>query len=260
MTENLDEQEMQFDDLECMSDLPDFLSVDAMSHHERSQESYETESNALTSISDAQRQQKISDAETYGPRFCQIFRTYSQTLSKPIDTTRHLMALCTDHLISFCKWARESEANITFIRETLLEHDYLRTEVRNGIVMVLIYTFASIKAEGIEGLDMFLTLQDADTGLGIANKFSLKIYNDPYFYLSFLKSSISGLIDAGAIPDNERQNQPKRNRVQFENQEELIAFSQLQNAIVTLLDDGNNADTRTMLLQITNYWQQKVKV
>ena len=70
--------------------------------------------------------------------------------------------------------------------------------------MVLIYTFASIKAqEGIEGLDMFATFQDSETGLGIANKFSLKIYNDPYSYLSFLKSSVSGLIDAGSIPDNE---------------------------------------------------------
>lgn len=203
---------------------------------------------------------RVSDALTYGPRFCQLFREYTQTLGKPVNVDRHLMSLCTEHLVPFCKWARESEAKTATIRTTLLEYDYLRPEVRNGIVMVIIYTFASIKATRDEGIDMFITLHDTEKGLGIANKFSLKIYNDPFMYLSFLKISISALIDAGAIPDNERVNQPKRNKVMVENKEELDAYDQIQKRLVSLLDSGDNAGAKHIVLLITNYWQQRAKV
>ena len=54
---------------------------------------------------------------------------------------------------------------------------------------------------------MFLVLQEPDTGLGIVNKTSLKIYNDPFCFFSFLKACMSGLIDAGKLPENERLNQ-----------------------------------------------------
>lgn len=203
---------------------------------------------------------KVSDALTYGPRFCQLFREYTQTLSKPVNIDRHLMSLCTEHLVPFCKWARENEAKTTNIRATLLEYDYLRPEVRNGIVMVIIYTFASIKATRESGTDMFMTLQDTEKGLGIANKFSLKIYNDPFMYLSFLKISISALIDAGAIPDNERVNQPKRNKVMVENKEELDAYDQIQRRLISLLDSGDNAGAKHAVSLMTNYWQQRAKV
>lgn len=203
---------------------------------------------------------KVSDAQTYGPKFCQLFREYSQHLGKPINYDRHLMSLCTEHLVPFCKWAREDEAKSIAIRSTLNECDYLRPEVRNGIVMVLIYTFASIKATRESYHDMFITLQDTERGFGIANKFSMKIYNDPFMYLSFLKISISALIDAGAIPDNERINQPKRNKVTAENKEELDAYDQLQRRLVSLLDGGDNAGAKHMVLLITNYWQQRAKV
>ena len=203
---------------------------------------------------------KLSDALIYGPRFCQVFREYTETLGKPVNVDRHLMSLCTEHLVPFCKWARENEAKTTSIRGTLLEFDYLRPEVRNGIVMVIIYTFASIKATRESGLDMFITLQDTEKGLGIANKFSLKIYNDPFMYLSFLKISISALIDAGAIPDNERINQPKRNKAMVENKEELDAYDQIQKRLVSLLDSGDNAGAKHIVLLITNYWQQRAKV
>lgn len=178
---------------------------------------------------------KVSDAVTYGPKFCQLFREYCQHLGKPINFDRHLMSLCTEHLVPFCKWAREDEAKSISIRSTLNECDYLRPEVRNGIVMVLIYTFASIKGTRESYQDMFYTLQDTERGFGIANKFSMKIYNDPFMYLSFLKISISALIDAGAIPDNERINQPKRSKVTPENKEELDAYDQLQRRLVSLL-------------------------
>lgn len=203
---------------------------------------------------------KVSDAFTYGPRFCQLFREYTVATNKTVNVDRHLMSLCTEHLVPFCKWARENEAKTNSIRATLLEYDYLRPEVRNGIVMVIIYTFASIKATRETGTDMFMTLQDPDRGLGIANKFSLKIYNDPFMYLSFLKITISALIDAGAIPDNERVNQPKRNKVMVENKEELEAYDQIQKRLLGLLDSGDNAGAKYVVLQITNYWQQRSRV
>jgi hypothetical protein len=209
---------------------------------------------------DADNSCRVSDALTYGPRFCEIFREYSATQSKPIDVTRHLMALCCEHLIPFISWARQSESRLTSIRTTLFEYDYLRPEVRNGIVMVIMYTFAAVKATKLRGSDMFQTLQDPDNGLGIANKFSLKIYNDPFYYLCYLKTCISALIDAGAIPDNERVGQPRRNKVLVENQEELDAYEQIKQALVSFLDAGDNLNARKMVLQITAYWQQRAKV
>jgi hypothetical protein len=207
---------------------------------------------------------KVSDALTYGPRFCQLFREYTSTLNQPIDCDRHLMSLCTEHLVSFCKWARENDLKTASIRETLFEDDYLRPEVRNGIVMVLVYTFSAMKATREDGSNMFIILQDTERGLGIGNKFSLKIYNDPLMYLSFLKISISALIDAGSIPDNERLNQPKRskkkNNFTVENEEELFAFDQIQRIFVSLLDNGDNTGAKNMVILITNYWQQQAKV
>ena len=108
---------------------------------------------------------KISDAITFGPRFCQIFKEYTSTLPVPVNSNRHLMSLCTDHLVPFCKWARETESQATSIHATLLDHDYLRPEVRNGIVIVLIYTFAAVKALKDTNLDMFRTLEDTESGM-----------------------------------------------------------------------------------------------
>lgn len=203
---------------------------------------------------------KISDAQTYGPRFCLLFETYCQKHRITIDIRRHLMSLCLEHLVPFIKWARESEAQVQWIQSTLLENDYLRPEVRNGVVMVLIYTFAAIKATVDSNLDMFITLHDGEQGMGIANKFSLKIYNDPFFYLIFLKVSISALIDAGVLPDNERQNQPKRSKISFQNREEFQSFQRLQKTIIDNFDSGNIAAAKSIVSTIANFWQQRGKV
>eukprot|EP01039_Chlorochromonas_danica_P001165 gene1165-1272_t len=246
---------------------------------------------------DGSGRKKISDATVYGPRFCQIFRAYqthylnnangnkypSQQQQQPIDLSRHLMALCSDHLVDFVKWARSvalddhvspnSAIHATspngeplvvdrgrWISELLLANDYLRPEVRNGIIMILIYTFASMKATLYEGFDMFITLQDNEQGLGIANRFSLKIYNDPFNYLLFLKTSLSALIDAGVIPDNERLNQPKKsNKMQFCNKEEWQAYSTIRETLLRLLDSGDNQSARNYVAHITHYWQVKGK-
>lgn len=204
---------------------------------------------------------KVSDALTYGPRFCEIFHTYCRKQNITIDITRHLMSLCIDYLIGFINWARESEEQVTWISNMLYDYDYLRPEVRNGIVMVLIYTFASIKATTMENMDMFTTLQDPDYGLGIANKFSLKIYNDPFCYLSFLKFSISALIDAGVIPDNERQNQPmKKGKPSTINEDEVKAFNKIKEKLLGYLDSGNIADAKSFVQIISTHWQLRGKV
>lgn len=203
---------------------------------------------------------KVSDAQVYGPRFCVLYETFCQKNNIAMDIRRHLMSLCLENLVPFVKWARENDAQIQWIQNTLLENDYLRPEVRNGVVIVLIYTFASIKASLDPNLDMFITLQDNDQGLGIANKFSLKIYNDPFFYLTFLKTTISALIDAGVLPDNERQNQPKRNKIAYQNREELQAFQRIQRMIVEALDSGNVVGAKALVSDVANFWQQRGKV
>jgi hypothetical protein len=150
----------------------------------------------------------VTILKTFEPKFFQVFLKYSQYISQQsIQTTGHLMAICLENLIPFCCWARENNTRISWIKKALDEHVDLRPEVRNGLSMILIYSFGTAKASSIEGLDMFTALQDADDGLGIVNKTSLKIYNDPIFCYGFLKSCMSGLIDAGKIPENERTNQ-----------------------------------------------------
>lgn len=225
---------------------------------------------------------KISDAETYGDKFCEIFHLYNSICNPKIDPSLHLMSLCTEHLIQFAKWVRETEDRIQSISDKLLKHDFLRPEVRNGIIHIMVYTFASIKAKNIGNADMFTTLQDHDTGLGhsphhlhpsltlsddnrwfsigIANKFSLRIYNDPYQYLSFLKASLSSLIDAGIVPENERVNQPKRIKQRYENKDELNAFTQIQAIVTSALNNGNNIFARAIVNHIVTFWNQGGKV
>ena len=211
---------------------------------------------------------KVSDAITYGPRFCTIFHAYCKAFNLKIDITKHLLVLCLENLIDFIKWARESDAQIKWINELLYENDYLRPEVRNGIVMVLIYTFASIKATvktTSDNVDMFTTLQDNDTGLGIANKFSLKIYNDPLNYLTLLKVSISALIDAGVIPDNERQNQPntlmtKKTKPVTYSPEELHAYIIIRQRIIKAIEEGNQQEAKHVAQVVTTHWQLRGNV
>lgn len=213
-----------------------------------------------SSSSRSSSKRKVSDATIYGPRFCSIFTMFEAHLRKPIDTRRHLMSLCVEYLVDFACWARESDAQVKWMSELLLENEYLRPEVRNGIIMVLVYTFSSIKASAVKGTDMFCTLQDKDTGMGIANRFSLKIYNDPFNFLSFLKTSLSALIDAGAIPENERMNQPKKSRALFQNKDEYTAFTQLKLTLISFLDSGDNIAAQNYVTHITSFWHLRGKV
>ena len=69
-----------------------------------------------------------------------------------------------------------------------MENLDLRPEVRNGLALIVIYVFSAAKKYlGSKSTDMFAVLLDSESGLGIVNKTSLKIYNDPFNYFAFIK-------------------------------------------------------------------------
>jgi len=181
--------------------------------------------------SESSKLETISITKYYEPKFLQIFNKYCESTQQNISPAeigkQHLMVLCLNHLIPFCSWARENSNRYNWIKLTLDDNVDLRPEVRNGLSMILIYSFSAAQAKEKREADMFTVLQDNDTGLGIVNKTSLKIYNDPFQYFNFLKTSISGLIDGGKIPENERINQVSIFSVSF--------FTALTNCFVILM-------------------------
>ena len=172
----------------------------------------------------------ISITQLFEPKFLEIYDAYKDHMysvkgSSEIDLSQHLMSLCLDHLVPFSCWARESTSRCSWIQKKLDDNIDLRPEVRNGLCMVFVYSFSAAKALKTRGeTDMFLVLQESETGLGIVNKTSLKIYNDPFCFFSFLKACMSGLIDAGKLPENERLNQPKKPKRQVELGGQSAAF------------------------------------
>ncbi len=171
------------------------------------------------------KKEEINILQFYEPRFFTVYEQYQQyladnslaaTYSITTNIRDHLLSLCLDHMIAFCCWARENPTTTTWIKTTLDDNNDLRPEVRNGLSMILMYCFAAAQAKTRKDSDMFITLQDTETGLGIVNKTSLKIYNDPYQYFNFIKSCITGLIDAGKIPENERINKVRLVRSFFD--------------------------------------------
>lgn len=159
---------------------------------------------------DDEEARQVSVTKFFQPKFVEIydaFLSYAATKQVTVDISKHTMIICLEYLISFSCWARQSNARSAWIRATLEENSDLRPEVRNGLSMILIYSISAAKASLHHDSDMFTVLQDQESGLGIVNKTSLKIYNDPFNFFTFLKSCVSGLIDAGILPENERQNQ-----------------------------------------------------
>lgn len=159
--------------------------------------------NGSTANSDQIGDQSI--IKVFEPKFLEVYNEFVYCSKEKLDLSKHLMVVCLEMIIPFCCWARDIE-HVDWIHTTLDGNADLRPEVRNGLAMVLIYVFSAAQAEASHS-DMFTVLQDLESGMGIVNKTSLKIYNDPFHYFKFLKSCISGLIDAGKIPENERQNQ-----------------------------------------------------
>lgn len=156
-------------------------------------------SNAMATSS-AKRHAIPTIATIYEPKFFEIYQVYQQYVLQTETENfnqnlhqQHLMTLCLNNLLPFSNWARDS-SNAQWIRATLFENPDMRPEVRNGLAMIIVYVFAAGKAadmrtNGGQGLnvDMFTVLMKADSGLGIVNKTSLKIYSDPHGYFNFVK-------------------------------------------------------------------------
>jgi hypothetical protein len=138
-------------------------------------------------------------ATIYEPKFFEIYQQYYQHIlhNEPElivqnPNQHHLMTLCLNYLLSFSNWAREA-VNGNWIRATLFENPDMRPEVRNGLAMIIVYVFASARAADARAVDpststdMFTVLMKAESGMGIVNKTSLKIYSDPFGYFNFIK-------------------------------------------------------------------------
>lgn len=130
-----------------------------------------------------------ADGLGFEPRFHAVFLQYVQ--HHPgimIDPSQPLLRMCLDNLIPFCCWTRDNPTTSAWVRNALFESVDLRPEVRNGIALVLIYTFSAAKAAvKTNNMSMFSILQDPEDGFGIVNKTSLKVYNDPYNCFAFIK-------------------------------------------------------------------------
>lgn len=177
---------------------------------------YENDTTAPSAAPGPGRQ---STAKHFEPKFYKIYEAYIEARklcpagsaelrgSLKIDLSFPLMSLCIDHLVEFCCWARSSDEIVTWMKDVVDNCPDLRPEVRNGLVMIMMYVFASAKAKFGRFSDMFGVLQHPEDGMGIISKTSLKVYNDPFHYFNFLKYTCTGLIDVGQIPENERLNQ-----------------------------------------------------
>ncbi|RYG63681.1 hypothetical protein EON64_15430 [archaeon] len=83
---------------------------------------------------EASRQVEGSVAKHYQPKFLRVYEKYCESLaerhSSPIDLTRHLMAICLEHLMTFSCWARETSGRCMWVKSVLEENADLRPEVR----------------------------------------------------------------------------------------------------------------------------------
>lgn len=263
------------------------LNSNSISSNLNQNEFTETDNGAnSTSISNSNNIRKNSNtlvptiASVYEPKFIDIYNTYkSFVLKQQINldlnfndiSKHHLMTLCLNNLLTFSNWARDS-ANSEYIRTALFENQDLRPEVRNGLAMILVYTFSAALSHDMKAnssstnnlsnlIDMFGIISKPEIGMGIMNKTSLKIYSDPFGYFNFIKTCISGLIDASAIPENERNNiqQTKKIRRGSKNRDEVQAFEYIKNSLVAMFESGETQIARSKINQILEYWHIKGK-
>ncbi len=88
----------------------------------------------------------------YEPKFLEIYsayKRYSSCNNPNVDlsdlSAQHLMSICLNNLIPFSNWARDISTS-AFIRSVLFENPDMRPEVRNGLAMIVVYTFSAAKA------------------------------------------------------------------------------------------------------------------
>lgn len=200
------------------------------------------------------------DDQTFKTRFLHIYNAYvEQACPEGVGSGSHLLVTCLEQMICFCTWARSTNQTQTWIFSTLLHSADLRPELRNGLAMILMYTFAAAKADALKnGSDMFTVVMDADYGLGIIHKTSLRVYNDPYFFFNFLKMTMTGLIECGALKENERisQSNPKTRRKHYEVESECLAFEEMKQMVAQLAKE-NLTSLKSKVEDIVTAWQQK---
>ena len=155
-------------------------------------------------LQSGQMHNEKSMVELFEPKFLQIFEEYKEhqlASGLPFLQGPHLLGTCLENVVNFSIFARKNTSSSERIHEILMQNQDLRPELRNGLSMILIYTFAAGQSAQFsmnnnrsgqfnsKCTDMFAVLQDHDYGLGIMHKTALRIYNDPYFYYAFLKVS-----------------------------------------------------------------------
>ena len=198
----------------------------------------------------------------YQPKFLEVYASYMIYLrsnSLVIPVHEHLFATCIEHMVTFCVWARNSPESSNWIFHTLLQNQDLRPELRNGLTMILLYTFASAHAKTLgDGSDFFKVIMDNTIGLGIIHKTSLRVYNDPFSFFIFLKLSITGLIECGTLKENERvsQSNPKTRRRHFEVESEFASFMEMKKLLVDLSKSNLNV-LKAKIDEIMLIWQNK---
>lgn len=169
----------------------------------------------------------------YEEKFFQLFTEYAQDNNVQIEEIRWkeemLLVLCLKHIIPFLTWIRRSTSQIQHVKSLFLNHTDLRPEVRNGLLVILIHTFAAVKAkyfnednalkkstEGTSSSQYLVTeelheenmvsiLQHPTKGLNISFQSIFKIIHDRHQFIAFLKNIILGLIELNLIPKNTRQ-------------------------------------------------------
>jgi hypothetical protein len=142
----------------------------------------------------------------------------------------------------------------------LFQNVDFRPELRNGLTMILMYTFAASQAaRAVDGSDLFGVVMDSTHGLGIFHKTSLRVYSDPFNFFNFLKMCLTGLIECGVLRENERVSQavPKTRRRHFEVESELVAFNDLKALLIRRLDDGDLGRVKSCVSEVVACWQDK---
>ena len=215
-------------------------------------------------------------------KFSQLYSAYiHENPSLFIDPeawlTRHFFCLCLDHVVPFSKWLRQSVAHLLWVQTTLQHHFELRPEFRNGLIMIFIHTFATMKAIHVNrsngkqlknpslNENMVTILQSATKGLNISFQTIFKVAYDRSSQLTILKNVVLELIELNVIPKyvQRREKEGKKNNAEFKKKVELelLAFKHLQIIMKENLEEKEESKNFLQTIQnVCNYWAMHSKV
>jgi len=223
----------------------------------------DTSSNVNGTENMCQTEAELYIPSVFQPKFMEIHDTFMAQLPAEyrasIPQHDHLLGAILEYMVKFCCWARGSADTSAWINNLLFQNVDFRPELRNGLTMILMYTFAASQAvRSKRSSDLFTVVMDANHGLGIIHKTSLRVYSDPFNFFSFLKLCLTGLIECGVLKENERVSQsvPKTRRRHFEVESELVAFNDLKSLLVTRLRTDLE-EVKLNISAIVTCWQEK---